>query len=243
MIDLTSYPDDLLFLLRDKIKEEINSRRKQNTIKRKSNHKKEISPESFGSESGFNKAVSARNSSDFFSLPYLDQAPHNRVRYLHHLINQDWSHLFQNYEDDSDKFYVYSHVDPFERVFSSSTGGFNFGGTPFYIGKGTANRAWDLKRNQGHGKKIRELIKSGASQKEIVYIAKSNLSERQAMELESKLIYFFGTVYEREKGGCLYNLDISIRPEFVGSMQRLERNHKATLSYYQRKKKQMGASK
>ena len=53
------------------------------------------------------------------------------------------------------------------------------------------------------------------------------------MELESKLIYFFGTVYERDKGSCLYNLDTSVRPEFAGEMQRLEKSHRSTISYYE----------
>jgi hypothetical protein len=40
------------------------------------------------------------------------------------------------------------------------------------------------------------------------------------MELEAKLIYFFGTIYEKNRKGLLLNLDLSKRPDFVGIMHR-----------------------
>ena len=38
------------------------------------------------------------------------------------------------------------------------------------------------------------------------------------MEIESKLIYFFGTIYEGGRKGTLLNLDLSKRPNFIGAM-------------------------
>ena len=38
------------------------------------------------------------------------------------------------------------------------------------------------------------------------------------MEIESKLILFFGSIYERKNGASLYNLDIPSRPQFNGLM-------------------------
>jgi hypothetical protein len=90
---------------------------------------------------------------------------------------------------------------------------------PFYIGKGTLSRAHDLERNQGHGIRIRQLLSEGYQKPQIVSVLSSRLSEAQAFELESKLIYFFGTIYEKSRKGMLLNLDISLRPKFVGTME------------------------
>lgn len=141
--------------------------------------------------------------------------------YLQCILRQDWMYLFDSYENESAKFYVYAHVDPIYISFACQE--INIlpcQGRPFYIGKGTGNRSHDLKRNQGHGKMIANLLDKGNKVDDIAKILFDGLSERKAMELESKLIYFFGTIYEKNRKGTLLNLDISKRPEFVGTMQR-----------------------
>ena len=145
--------------------------------------------------------------------------------YLNILLDQDWSELFTGSQER--KFYVYAHhfekgrqvrfVD--ERVHISLPG------LPFYIGKGTGDRAYDLKRNQGHGKQIKALVDSGSAKDSIVKILKSGLTEPEALELESKLIYFFGTQYEPGRKGLLLNLDIPARPTLV-KMKRAKTNTK-----------------
>mgnify|MGYP000373087046 CR=1 FL=1 len=67
-------------------------------------------------------------------------------------------------------------------------------------------------------KKIKEALDKGYEKKDIVKIVFSGLSERKALEIESKLILFFGSIYERKKGASLYNLDIPSRPKFNGLM-------------------------
>lgn len=124
--------------------------------------------------------------------------------------------------DVTGDYYVYAHVDARKDVFKSlpECGG-NWRGMPFYIGKGIGRRAYDLKRNQGHGKRIAELLELGMGPNDIVHIAFSGLSERKALEIEAKCIYFFGSIYEpgkRGKRGRLLNLDIPKLPEFSGVM-------------------------
>jgi len=147
--------------------------------------------------------------------------------YLPALLNQDWSHLFSGYGySEERKFYVYAHVNPEMPNFRSPdiVGG-AYNGTPFYIGKGSEERAFDLKRNQGHGKVLNQLNKLGYKKDSIVKIIKSELNEAEAFELESKLIFFFGTIYNKKRG-VLYNLDTPKTPKFCGMMKRMD------LSFY-----------
>lgn len=130
--------------------------------------------------------------------------------YLEGLLKERWDHLFDGSKDR--KFYVYAHVVPSNKkiVFDCSIN-MHFPGVPFYIGKGTGDRAYDLKRNQGHGATLQELLKMGKVGSDIVYIIAENLTEPEALALESKLIYFFGTKYEKDRDGILVNLDIPKR--------------------------------
>lgn len=93
------------------------------------------------------------------------------------------------------KFYVYVYVDPVTD-------------TPFYIGKGTKNRAWDHLRdsrypymNDPKHCKIRSMYESGVVPK--VIIAYKNLTEEEAFQKESSLISHYG---RRDHGGVLLNM-------------------------------------
>ena len=73
---------------------------------------------------------------------------------------------------------------------------------PFYVGKGEGNRAYDLNRNESHRKK-RQFIEQTGKQVQVL-ILKDNLTEVEALMLESKLIDIFGL---KSYGGWLVNLD------------------------------------
>lgn len=169
-----------------------------------------------------NVEVQIFNSANLLAMNLGPRESFNEKRiYAKSLMQQNWSHLFDQYECESTKFYVYAHVDP--RIFSFACKEINClpcQGQPFYIGKGCGDRAYDMKRNQGHGKMIAYLRDKGCSDDAMVKILFDGLSERSAMEIESKIIYFFGTVYEKCRKGTLYNLDISKRPDFTGLMQK-----------------------
>ena len=143
----------------------------------------------------------------------------HRMKYYKALIFQDWSQIYPRSTSFGDH-YVYAHVDPRKPNF---TPGKNFGGslpgTPFYIGKGIGSRAFDLKRNEGHGKVLRELLSLDYKPEHIVFIMFDGLSENKAYELESKLIYFFGTIFNKGKAaGSLVNLDVPKIPDYKKSM-------------------------
>lgn len=141
---------------------------------------------------------------------------HHFLSYLPVLLDQDWSHLFPG-GDKEQKYYVYGHFKPtgypvrfvHKNLMIKSTG------LPFYIGKGTGDRAFDMKRNQGHGEILRDLLRRGCSPQDIAFVVCDNLTEAEALEIESKLIYFFGTKYEAGRRGILVNLDIPPRPDLV----------------------------
>ena len=154
-----------------------------------------------------------QNTSEMRAIPNVKM--HLRSRYWQALIHQDWSHIYECSEDGGD-YYVYAHIDPSKAHFCKTKEyGGDFGGEPFYIGKGVGNRAYDFKRNDGHGRYIRQLLKIGFSKDEIVHIAFSGLSETKAYEIESKLIYFFGTLYEKgRRGATLLNLATPIKPDY-----------------------------
>lgn len=98
-------------------------------------------------------------------------------------------------------FYVYALKDPREKP-----------AKPFYIGKGTANRAWDHQKNiddSEKGKVISEILSSGH---EVIHtIIADNLNEHQSLKIEAELISAFGI---RSRGGMLTN-KVSPNPENV----------------------------
>lgn len=143
------------------------------------------------------------------------------ARYLPALWDQDWSSVFPESEvDDGCRFYVYAHVDPEGPcVVADERCGGNFGGMPFYIGKGSGRRAYDLKRNQAHGKRIKRVLDAGFQPEHIVKIIADGLTSQKALEIESKLILLFRTEYDTPRGR-LVNLDVPPRPQPAGHMVR-----------------------
>ena len=77
-----------------------------------------------------------------------------RLVYLPRLLAQDWSLLFAGSDTVVTDSYVYMHCDPRSKPIELKSLKVNLKGKPFYIGKGSGRRAWDLKRNEGHGKRI-----------------------------------------------------------------------------------------
>lgn len=170
--------------------------------------------------------VVAFNESAPLSIPGRKRYPYQSLlRLFPSLIKQDWSCTYPE-KGGEEKFYVYAHVDPTKTPFRSiESCGSAWGGEPFYIGKGCGSRAYDLKRNQGHGKRIKGLLEREVPPDMIVKVIWDGLTEQKALELEAKCIYYFGSIYEPGKlgqRGCLLNLDIPQTPNFEGSMISLD---------------------
>ena len=89
-------------------------------------------------------------------------------------------------------FYVYALKDPRDKP-----------AKPFYIGKGTGNRAWEHQVNiddSEKGKVIKSIIDSG---NQVIHtIISDNLIEEQALKIEAELISAFGII---SHGGILTN--------------------------------------
>ena len=93
-------------------------------------------------------------------------------------------------------FYVYALKDPRQKP-----------AKPFYIGKGTGNRAWEHQvqpDDSEKGKVIKEI--QGEGLKVLHTVLADNLTEEQALKLEAELIAAFGI---RKYGGLLTN---KVRP-------------------------------
>ena len=100
-------------------------------------------------------------------------------------------------------------------------------GSPYYIGKGTegTNRETNkhLQRLGSSGSGIRDIVPENEDQ---IVILKNNLTEKEAYELESELIKFYGRV--DRKTGCLWNMNDGgtggqsnyVYPDYLKEMRR-----------------------
>lgn len=228
---LQGLSDDDLKLLQIEVKKLLTYRK----IKKKSN-KIQKQKLMHGSDrenyiQDINKTIIEYNSSHFLIPPcvHSKRKIHAGFPYLPALLKQDWSHLFNSSSYSTEPvFYVYAHINPdTPQITTSNDSGGVYSGMPFYIGKGTGDRAYDLKRNQGHGKILNKLLARGYTKDDLVKIIFNDLTEAKAFEIESKLIYFFGTVYGHEKG-VLYNLDTPSTPKFIGNMKQMMLNIQTT---------------
>jgi len=210
-MELSLVSHDQLIEIFHAVRKEIRRRKSD----RETRNKIKQSLRSFNEEHPESSYKKLEKTGDFYKFPENTMAtpPQRRLPYLPHLLQQDWSHLFPN-RDEKKLYYVYAHCDVENGYITLPS---KIGGTvpmPFYIGKGAGNRAYDLSRNQGHGIKLRDILRSGAKKSDIVLILRGNLTEAESLALESKLIYFFGTIYEKDRNGILLNLDIPLRPNF-----------------------------
>ena len=216
---LSEMPTSALLVLKSAILQELHERRKRYFVEKRIDQHQRMQAlpqprlQTFAdTEDGICKAIplEARTQEQGFSL-----------RYLSTLLSQNWYHLFPNTDDTEKRFYVYAHIDPRKPTLKLSPLGIQLPGTPFYIGKGTDQRAYDLKRNDGHRKILSAIRADGYPDDIIVHILKKRLTEKRALALEAKLIYFFGSVYEHaDRTGCLINLADHIRPEFLGILSK-----------------------
>jgi hypothetical protein len=132
---------------------------------------------------------------------------------IQNIWNSDISYMFDNEKYDIlPNYYVYCHMLPSKPIiltkqgrptaiysFAASIGCTN---VPFYIGKGKNNRAFDANRNSYHTK-IKEFIRE-LNHEPITKILIDNLTEKDAIIKESKLIDIFGLIVYN---GLLVNID------------------------------------
>ena len=111
--------------------------------------------------------------------------------YMRQLLHEDWSYLFMSYETESTDYYIYLHGDPATKKRYTELGVKSFA-SPFYVGMGQGGRAYTFKRSPAHMAELRRMKNQGFDKEEIVFIVADGLSEREARELESKLILFYG---------------------------------------------------
>lgn len=104
-------------------------------------------------------------------------------------------------------FYVYALKDPRCKP-----------ARPFYIGKGTGNRAWEHQLtidDSEKGRLISDILSSG--HKVIHTIISDDLTEEQALKIEAELIAAFGII---SQGGMLTNR-VKPNPENISSRVKL----------------------
>jgi hypothetical protein len=143
------------------------------------------------------------------------------------MINNDWDVLYKELDTKRD-YYVYIHSDiSMQSMYvKTSLGNYFFNGVPFYVGKGIGNRLNELSgRGKFHIEKYKKIM--GLEEKDrqrAIYKIAENLTEREALILESKLITYFGCVnqinpkelhFTGRNGGLLINRDPTNVPKWV----------------------------
>lgn len=220
-LELTKFKTTELQELLKSVKQELALRQEKKQLPEMGRKKALLAVENYHARGGeFKPEIEAVFGRFLCSMPVNNRENFQSKRaYLRCILSQDWSHLFSGYKSEDRRYYVYAHIDPRRMHFACQEINLIPGsGEPFYIGKGTGRRAWDLDRNQGHGKTLLYLKEKGYTKDHIVKVLFENMTEAESMEMEAKLIYFFGTLYEKNRRGTLVNLDLSIRPNFIAAM-------------------------
>lgn len=151
---------------------------------------------------------------------------------LFNFLSEDWSDLLTGEYDEKKVYYVYYHSDPAfkETVFVHGDDKIVFSGKPFYVGKGVGNRYLSKTRSKSHLSCLNK-IEEVYPKEEIYHIFKDGLTEKEALEMEAKLINFFGckselsdinTHFHGFRGGFLINADTAIRPQYVSDLVRVK---------------------
>lgn len=145
------------------------------------------------------------------------------------ILDTDIDHIYAGIPlSEHRKFYVYAHCDG-SRPIRAGVNPVSFlmaslGAThrPFYIGKGTGDRAFDLNRNGLHRKVKQKIVSLGFDVVPIVL--KTGLTELEALTFEAKLIDIIGV---SGKAGTLANHD---EGAFAAERRSLYIDHLAVLN-------------
>lgn len=176
--------------------------------------KKIIEIQDYNNPSELKKLISVlqnRRKNVLRSLGY-DQINFNGSKYNITTILPAIEEMYNVNNCTSGNYYIYAHCNPLKPLAITTNLKHLFLATkfpsikyePFYIGKGTGNRAYDLSRNDSHRKIRSNIIKY---KKDIdVCILENYLSEDSALAKESKLIDILGLI-SLSKHGMLANLD------------------------------------
>ena len=142
-----------------------------------------------------------------------------KSRYLPDLLDQDWSYLWSGGDPDK-KYCVYVCSDPLAPSFKF---GRKLGGRiplPFFIGYLKEGLVWVPDENSSCALKVKNLIAAGVTKEKILTTLITGVSETQAIELEAKLVYFFGTVHDIGNKGILLNPKKHRVPDFKEEIPR-----------------------